>query len=162
MRTHIVGVLQQHPDWRSVLAPFEVESALISGDRIGLRHALAAVEIDSAEISFGRVMSALLDGNADSAIASARNQLGAPLAAAGDRVPYGRVYESVVNLHVLHELELVYKAGADTFDALTTTLRSRLDAASPAFRTRESILNMQRTALRMRCALISCFHWATM
>jgi serine/threonine-protein kinase ATR len=100
-------------------------------------------------------MAALLQGNASTAIVAAREQLGAPIAAAGARKPYGRVYDSITHLHILHELEVVYQAGADTFTELTEVLSSRLRAASPAFRTRESILNMRRTALRMRCASAS-------
>ena len=158
MRTHIVGILHSRndqADWDRILAPFSIEASLIVGDWEAVEDALRIPDIDGPEVSFGRVISAMRQDDAEQlsrAFSDAREQLGSPIVAAG-RESYRRVYDSVVHLHILHELEAIYRERlvhpSEISDKLTKRLASRLESTSPAFRAREPVLNMRRTAFRL-------------
>ena len=154
MRTHIVGLLHERPEWREQLSPFEMQASVIVGDWSNLSEVLAVAGNNAQpEILFGSVVHAMLSGQSGeltNALGIAREHLGSDIAAAG-KGSYRRVYESVIQLHMLHELEIIHRQqafdnGAESsgFDA---TLASRLNALSPSYRVREFVLNMRRTAL---------------
>jgi serine/threonine-protein kinase ATR len=97
-----------------------------------------------------------------SSLSVARSVLGTPITAAGAK-GYRRSYEAVLDLHLTHELELIYNAltslpvGSQghsqlrqrTVTQLNTSLSARLDATLPTFRTREPVLSMRRTAFAL-------------
>jgi serine/threonine-protein kinase ATR len=118
------------------------------------------------QVSMARVLLAMRSGdpNATSeALQTARNILGAPIAAAGIS-GYRRAYEAVLNLHLMHELEAIHNAitafpsdsqpgsqgqKRQILTMLSRNLAARLDATLPTFRTREPILSMRRTAFAL-------------
>lgn len=92
----------------------------------------------------------------DSAVSEAADLLGSSITN-DSKDSYHRFYDSIVNLHILHEMQILFKAGdagsstqrrhnKDTLHALT----SRLEMTSPSFHTRETILNMRRNAYRIQ------------
>ena len=111
MRTHIVGILHSRndqADWDRILAPFSIEASLIVGDWEAVEDALRIPDIDGPEVSFGRVISAMRQDDAEQlsrAFSDAREQLGSPIVAAG-RESYRRVYDSVVHRSEEHTSEL--------------------------------------------------------
>jgi serine/threonine-protein kinase ATR len=163
MRTHIVGALHEHPEWERLLAPFEIEAALAVGDWEKVDKASDLPDFQGPQAAFAKVVKALRTGDSDNfstALQAARSQLGAPILAAG-RESYRRVYDSVIQLHVLHELETIAYSTRGSAASIQPSLSSahldsflaaRLDSSSPSFRSRETILNMRRTAFRLRSA----------
>lgn len=155
MRTHIIGILHSRSDnidWNRRLAPFTIEASLIVGDWATVEASLQIPDIEGPEVSFGRVITAMRGGSEEfilKAMSEAREQLGGPIVAAG-RESYRRVYDSVVHLQILHELQLIRNShqNAARVDrkALSRSLAARLESTSPTFRAREPILNMRRTA----------------
>lgn len=158
MRTHIIGILHSRSDeadWDRILAPFNIEASLFIGDWEAVEDALRIADIEGAEVSFGKVISAMKEGNNDllsQAFFEAREQLGHPIVAAG-KESYRRVYDSVIHLHILQELEAIHLAREQQPDSLSDdlikSLSLRLASTSPSFRAREPILNMRRTAFRI-------------
>ncbi|KAM0756274.1 hypothetical protein T439DRAFT_320977 [Meredithblackwellia eburnea MCA 4105] len=162
MRTHIVGILHsrqgEEVEWARILAPFTIEASLIVGDWQSLEDSLTIPDIEGPEVSFGRVIQAIRIGDSElvtRAFRSAREELGGPIVAAG-RESYRRVYDSIVHLHILHELYLIHHdslsdkaSSAANVEKLASLLESRLDSTSPSFRAREPILNMRRTGFKL-------------
>lgn len=170
MRTHIVGIMHgrsELADWDRILAPFTIEASLIIGDWTAVEDALSIPGIAGPEISLGKVITAIR-GQSDEIISAAfyeaREELGSPIVAAG-KDSYRRVHDSVIHLHILHELDVIRQSvlrastGSRNHSSTTvsersaallnTSLTARLDSSSPSFRARESILNMRRTAYRL-------------
>lgn len=159
MRIHIAGVLAEHSQdqaWRAALAPYQIEAAMIVGDWSGIQEVLKVPNISGPSVAFGQVATAIRNGDkaqVNAAIASARNVMGEPIGATG-KESYRRVYDAATYLHMLHDLEFVYQissrsAGAVLDSSSLELLASRLSAASPAFRTQELLLNMQRNSVRV-------------
>ena len=156
MRTHIVGILhgaKENADWDRILAPFIIEASLIVSDWDAVEEALRIPDIDGPEVAFGTIVTAMRQSVGEQlskAFYDAREQLGGPIVAAG-KESYRQVYDSVINLHVLHELETIKsRPGGSSRSELTSALKTRLDSTSPSFRAREPILNMRRTALSLQ------------
>lgn len=155
MRTHIVGILHSrndNSDWDRILAPFNIEASLIVGDWAAVEATLQIPGIEGPEIAFGKVITAMRGGSEEHVLKTlheAREQLGGPIVAAG-RESYRRVYDSVIHLQILHELQLIRGSNLNpptvNFETLGRSLAARLESTSPTFRAREPILNMRRTA----------------
>lgn len=163
MRTHIRGVLSVHPDWDELLAPFYVEGSCILSDWAEVGKVLARGNDDqSPEHATARVMLAMHHNDSvtfTKAMKDARRLLGKPIIAAG-KDSYVTVYDSVAQLHMLHELSIIHEAcgsatveGASTVSRtrlsrsrLSETLAARLNATLPSFRTREPLLSLRRSA----------------
>jgi len=170
LRAHIVGVLQSHPDWESELAPFSVESSLVSNNWEGLKRAVQVGSLESPEVIFGKVVDMLLNSDEKSfneALKDARIRLGNRILGASRKDAYKRMYDSAIYLHILHELPLIDKAccmsSADSRLArieksgeltlgrdLMNHLDFRLESISPAFRYREQLLRLRRAAFQLR------------
>ncbi|KAF8592595.1 hypothetical protein K439DRAFT_1625944 [Ramaria rubella] len=161
LRTHIKGVLSRNPDWHDALSGFQAEGAWMVGDWHCVQElTLSTLSNPLPEITVARVLLAMREGDPEMvtrALSVARAQLGAPIHAAGKN-SYRRAYQSVLNLHLVHDLELIYEATAIRFSkgkvndvnaigVLSETLSRRFEATLPSFRTREPILSLQRTAL---------------
>jgi serine/threonine-protein kinase ATR len=154
MRTHIVGLIHRghaHSDWDRILAPFNIEASLIVSDWNAVEDALKIVDLEGPEAAFGRVITAMRQSNEEQLAKTfydAREQLGSPIVASG-KDSYQRVYDSIVHLHMLHELKTIrnhvsQRSPADSA-SLSKTLLARLESTAPTFRAREPILNMRRT-----------------
>ncbi|GAA5921352.1 hypothetical protein JCM1841_002451 [Sporobolomyces salmonicolor] len=158
MRTHIAGLLHSRGDevdWERILAPFNIEASLFVGDWDAVEDSLDIADLEGPEAAFGRVLCAMKAGDeahVEKAFFEAREQLGGPIVAAG-RESYRRVYDSVIHLHVLQELKAIHLShrsrDANHLPQLVKTLRDRLAATSPTFRSREPVLNLRRTAFRL-------------
>ncbi|KAG9015870.1 serine/threonine-protein kinase M1 [Tulasnella sp. JGI-2019a] len=167
--THIRGVLSRSPQWSEALAGYRAEGCWMMGDWAGVREVVLQTSSSAPEISIGRLLLAL-EAEDDTAVAqalsNARNQLGAPITAAGMQ-SYRRCYQAVVNLQVVSELEMVHKAAGKISAMLETgknlpaqrilaglmsKLFTRLESTLPTFRAREPVLCMHRIALGLTLA----------
>jgi serine/threonine-protein kinase ATR len=160
----VKGVLTRNPGWEATLAGFQVESAWMIGDWDDVTSYVGTTKVQSSAVVMARALLALRNGDASglaSSLNAARKLLGSPITAAGSQ-GYRRCYEAVLDLHLLHELEVIdaiaKKPEGDPFlfYELVDTLSARLDATLPAFRIREPILSMRRTAFGLR----QVFQWS--
>lgn len=151
LRTHIRGVLSVHPDWQPQFASFQIEGACILADWDAVK-SLAANSHSVPELAMARALLAMRENDKSQfglAVHDARMQLGHPLVGAG-RVPYTHAYDAMTQLHMLHELEMVFHAG-DERAVLDKSLGARFRATLPSFRTREPVLSVRRSAF-LACA----------
>ncbi|KAJ7639483.1 hypothetical protein FB45DRAFT_977215 [Roridomyces roridus] len=167
LRTHVRGVLTRNPEWQSALAGFQVESAWMVGAWDDVQDLVNRTTSQSSESSIviARVLLAMRSQDSEaitSSLSVARSVLGAPITAAGAK-GYRRAYEAVLDLHLTHELQLIYdaltsipagsqgrsQARQQIVTQLNTSLMARLDATLPTFRTREPVLSMRRTAFAL-------------
>ncbi|KAJ7156082.1 hypothetical protein C8R43DRAFT_884346 [Mycena crocata] len=165
LRTHVRGVLTRNPEWQPALAGFQVESAWMVGAWEDVQDLVQRTTAQTSSIVIARVLLAMRSKDVaaiSSSLSVARSVLGTPIAAAGAK-GYRRSYEAVLDLHLTHELELIYNAltslpvGSQgysqlkqrTVTQLNASLSARLDATLPTFRTREPVLSMRRTAFAL-------------
>ncbi|KAF9534591.1 hypothetical protein CPB83DRAFT_754578 [Crepidotus variabilis] len=162
LRTHVAGVLTRHPDWEATLAGFQAESAWMIGAWEDVKRVVERNDVQTSSMVLARVLLAMREGNQpliDDALSRARIVLGAPIAAAGVG-GYRRAYDAALDLHLTHELELIYattSAQSESQEAtprrrmadLSKTLTERLDFTLPTFRSREQVLSMRRTAFAL-------------
>ncbi|KAF9450926.1 hypothetical protein P691DRAFT_724995 [Macrolepiota fuliginosa MF-IS2] len=165
LRTHVRGVLTRKPEWQDALAGFQIESAWMVGAWDDVRNLAEQSTVQTAQLVIGRVLLAMRNGDPGSismALANARMVLGAPITAAGPR-NYRRSYDAMLDLHLTHELEVIYRAvnrlpessqgrsqeRKQIINELSRTLAARLDSTLPTFRFRELVLSMRRTAFSL-------------
>ncbi|KAJ7228144.1 hypothetical protein GGX14DRAFT_547392 [Mycena pura] len=165
LRTHVRGVLTRNPEWQPALAGFQIESAWMVGAWTDVQGLVDRTTAQTSSIVMARVLLAMRSKDPAGIISSlsvARSVLGAPITAAGAK-GYRRSYEAVLDLHLTHELELIYNAMTSLppgsqrrsqlrrqiVTQLNASLSARLDATLPTFRTREPILSMRRTAFAL-------------
>ncbi|KAI0700624.1 hypothetical protein BC835DRAFT_1404834 [Cytidiella melzeri] len=161
LRTHVEGVLHRRPDWEAELVGYQVESACMVSKWDEVQALVATTEATSSSVLMAKVLLAMRSGHEQAistTLSDARRSLGAPIAAAGSR-GYRRSYEAVLDLHLLHELRVIYDHitspfGTDqerpSFTLLDKQLSARLESIQPSFRFREPIISMRRTALALR------------
>jgi serine/threonine-protein kinase ATR len=127
---------------------------------------IASTTFDGPETSVAAILLAMRSGREEEvsiALTAARTRLGAPLIAAGAQ-SYSRSYQSLVYLHIVHDLEQTYQTSKLIHElrldgkhqeaqiqlrALTEQVNARLDSTLPGFSTRETILSIYRIALRL-------------
>ncbi|KAG1768696.1 hypothetical protein EDD22DRAFT_1041450 [Suillus occidentalis] len=161
LRTHVQGVLVRNPGWQSVLADFQVESAWMIGAWDDVRNITANTEHEGPSVVKARVLLAMRSGERiqiEDSLRIARLVLGAPIAASGPS-GYRRAYDALVDLHMIHELELIHEAVSNlppssqgrksAIVTLSQILSARLDRTLPTFRVHESLLSMRRTAFSL-------------
>ncbi|KAJ4479010.1 hypothetical protein J3R30DRAFT_3881305 [Lentinula aciculospora] len=161
LRTHVRGVLTRNPDWQPALAGFQVESAWMVGAWEDVQNIVDSSDAGIPQIVIARLLLAMRSRDSTAittALHDARMVLGGPIAAAGvDN--YRRSYEAMLDLHLTHELETIYKAISSLSQQdtavnpalveLSEILSARLDSTLPTFRTQEPILSMRRTAFAL-------------
>jgi serine/threonine-protein kinase ATR len=124
------------------------------------------VDTQTSSMVMARLLLAMRSGEVNTiseSMSMARTVLGAPITAAGVK-GYRRSYESVLNLHLTHELELIHQVTSTlpvgsqankqqerrlAISELSRTLSARLNATLPTFRSREPVLSMRRTAFAL-------------
>ncbi|KAF5387623.1 hypothetical protein D9615_000714 [Tricholomella constricta] len=167
LRTHVKGVLIRNPDWESALAGFHVESAWMVGAWDDVQDMVERTSAaQSSSIVIARLLLAMRAGDPEKiaeTISVARSVLGAPIIAAGVR-GYRRSYEAALNLHLMHELEMIQSvlmglpAGSQlqsqqrrrqALTELSDTLAARFESTLPTYRTREPVLSLRRTAFSL-------------
>ncbi|TFK55398.1 hypothetical protein OE88DRAFT_1622542 [Heliocybe sulcata] len=162
LRTHVRGVLTKHPEWQDKLDGFQAESAWMVGDWDEVRIVADRSSEETPRLAIARVLLAMKTKDSENTISSltqARMFLGSVLTTSGPQ-GYQRAYESVLDLHKIHELEVINEAlsqaergtseqGDILMNTLSKRLYTRLDATLPTFRARESILSMRRTAFAL-------------
>lgn len=148
MRTHIRGVLATHEAWQPQLAPFQIEGACILADWDAVRDLVQQAHA-VPELGIARALLAIREADEQAftlAIHDARQQLGRRLTGP-TRTSYVQAYDTVTQLHMLCELELIFQARGNEA-ALAESLASRFNATLPSFRTREPVLSLRRSALQ--------------
>ncbi|KAI0938155.1 hypothetical protein AcV7_003428 [Taiwanofungus camphoratus] len=164
LRTHVKGVLTRNPSWESQLVGFQVESEWMVGNWDEVQNLVKNTGSQASSVLLAQILLALRAGDASAisnSLSAARRSLGAPIVAAGAK-GYRRSYDAVLDLHLVHEVEIIHHVVAnlpsdlpdcrEVFDRLSRRLSSRLDSTLPTFRTREPILSMRRTAFGLSCA----------
>ncbi|OCF57218.1 hypothetical protein L486_04674 [Kwoniella mangroviensis CBS 10435] len=153
LRTHIRGVLSRHPEWSAELSSFEAEAAWIIGDWTTVK------QIGSTGPAIGQTLLALHEHrDLQPVLLSAREKLGTHITAK----EYGRAYESLLQLHLVREIEMIQTAKQRIEQTpsgpnrhvliqkitqdLIKSLESRFNFTSPTFRIREALLSIRRTA----------------
>ncbi|CCO31653.1 ataxia telangiectasia and Rad3 related [Rhizoctonia solani AG-1 IB] len=175
MKTHIHGVLSNHPTWESQLADFAVEGAWTLGDLEAVKRLTSNHQRQSPEMTLGRLLlSAQKDARKefDTILENARRVFGGVITANGS-VSYRRSYEAVLHLHMAREIESIYQAGnflnaavdnsnnnypamaRATLDNLTSSLEKRFKSLLPTFRIQEPVLSMRRTAFNLFSGKVS-------
>lgn len=163
MRTHIRGVLAVNPEWEKMVDSFYVEGCCILSDWAEVKKRLnkEGAGPSSPSHATARVLLAMHEGDQaclQKSIKDARSLLGKPLIAAG-KSSYVSVYESVTQLHMLHELGMISEAlgvsrsttsSQMTLSNLSKALEARLASTLPSFRTREPLLSVRRSAFSTR------------
>jgi serine/threonine-protein kinase ATR len=161
-------VLTRNPDWKPSLLGFEVECAWIIGDWNDVHVLVDGSDASTPPGVVARLLLAIREmdsNNIAHALSRARMVLGNPIVASGGR-EYRRTYEAVLNLHLVHEVELIHRFSSEQMqidgaryseaqDELTKTLNMRLNSTLPSFKIREPILSMRRTAYGIRLVFAS-------
>ncbi|KAI0797124.1 hypothetical protein C8Q75DRAFT_710778 [Abortiporus biennis] len=158
MRTHVKGILTRIPEWEPNLVGYQVETGWIIGNWEEVSSAVERSLAPSPSIAIAQVLLAMRSGNEQeiaTSLKTTRELLGAPIMAAGAQ-GYRRSYDAILNLHLVHDLDLVHRLIAqppdgsqrlgEDLNTLLQQLNTRLDSTLPAFRTREQILSIRRTA----------------
>lgn len=141
---------------------FQVEGAWNAGAWEEVRSLVASVPPDSAQMAVANVLVAMQandEGAVSLALDQARMVLGEPISAAGPH-EYRRIYDSVLSLHSVHEMETIRTVATTLAPGtrqhrvvnLSRSLRLRLDATQPSYRVREPLLSMRRVVLTLWCA----------
>jgi len=137
------------------LAGFEIESAWIGGDWETVKDIVQTCTSDAPEVAFAGVLLSLRSSNeaeVQKTLSHARMQLGNPIAAT-NAAGYRRVYDPVLNLHLLRDLELICRPTNSSTSSqikLSRLLATRLNVSSPTYRSRELILGMHRIGFTIR------------
>lgn len=164
MRTHVDGLVMRNQAWGPDLLEYQLESDCTVGNWDEVEKILDKTQQETSPFLVARVLLALRSGDVDeveSALLTARKILGAPISAAGAR-DYTRAYQSILDLHMLHELQVIFQEARKSendmdinarLDSLQRRLALRLDSTLPSFRTREPLLSMRRTALALQYVL---------
>ncbi|KAI0053695.1 hypothetical protein FA95DRAFT_478808 [Auriscalpium vulgare] len=162
LRTHVKGVLTRNPDWKPELAPFQVESAWMIGDWADVQSLASEWDAKTPSMVMTRLLLAMRAEEPEAikdALSQARLVLGHPISASGAR-EYRHSYETVLNLHLVHEVEMIHDFASslpltgtnssrqrhEILTNLSKNLTARLEFTLPSFRIREPILSMRRTA----------------
>lgn len=169
LRTHVKGVLTRNPAWASLLVGLQVEGEWMVGNWDEVKALVSSTVSNTAPVLLAQVLLALREGDISAineTLSNARRHLGAPIAAVGTN-GYRRSYESVLNLHLLHELEVIHErvlslpsnlqdgpGRRQVLSGLTQRLAARLDSTLPSFRVREPILATRRVAFALRCVCV--------
>jgi len=124
------------------------------GDWPEVQTCVDRTEADTSDTVIAQVLLAYHNGESPAtALASARKLLGAPITAVGAG-GYRGCYQSVLDLHMLQEVDLISAVSTGPpprpLRELSGALAARLDATLPAFRVREPILSMRRTAFGIK------------
>jgi serine/threonine-protein kinase ATR len=144
------------------LADFQVESMWMIGAWDDVHNTTANMEHEGPSVVKARVLLAMQSSKPvqiEESLRKAHLVLGAPIAASG---PSGhrRAYDTLVDLHKIHELELIHEAVSNlppssqghksAIVILSQILSARLDCTLPTFCVHESLLSMRRTAFSLR------------
>lgn len=163
--THIKGILTRHPHWESELSGLYAEGAAKVGDWNAVQKALESSHTVTPETTIASLLLALVNrdnGGVSAAFQDARNILGAPLTS-GRRQSYRNLYDSIIHLHIVHELEMIYSFDislkmpgrstdniSSTIARLTDQLSARFESTQPSYSAREPLLSMRRTGFALR------------
>lgn len=158
LRTHIIGVLDRHPEWAAELAPFQAEAAWTIGDWATVRNIQNPPPI-------ANVFLAIQSGqDIPAALQLARRQIGNQITTR----EYARVYDAVLQLHMIHEVEMIHSVDTKAstaghgynsqnaaaiarrqVDDLVARLSDRFQVSLQSFRVREEVLNKRRAAFNL-------------
>lgn len=149
-------MLSRTPAWSDELSTFEAEAAWIIGDWSTVE------QVGNRGPPIAQVLLAAHQRNDIApAVKSARRDLGRAI----NSHSFARSYDPILQLHLLREIEMIHQTdqaissvrdpvnrGIITHNharQLNLSLSDRFDTAAPAFRVREAILSMRRTAFAL-------------
>ncbi|KAG0246449.1 serine/threonine-protein kinase M1 [Mortierella sp. GBA43] len=168
----VEGDIQAHPDWEQQLTDWRIASSWKIQHWDSLEAALSRATHTSFEVGLGQLILDMRDNRVEdfsTHLQHVRSMLIPPLAAASME-SYSRAYEPVVQLHLLHELEVAFRSwnpnvapsdslgsqiaataqGSHSYvDRLRTyqpILDRRSDSMAPSFRVKEQISRLRRLA----------------
>ncbi|CDO73801.1 hypothetical protein BN946_scf185015.g130 [Trametes cinnabarina] len=165
LRTHVLGVLTKHPEWSPHLIGYQVESEWMVGRWDDVQALVSKTEDRPPAVLLAQILLAMRQDDIaalKTALVEARRELGSSIVATGP-TGYRRSYDAVLNLHLVHELEVINQvvkglrgepargsqSRDQSFNTLLKRLSARFDSTLPSFRIREPILNMRRTAFNL-------------
>ncbi|KAF9100333.1 serine/threonine-protein kinase M1 [Mortierella sp. GBA35] len=168
----VEGCIWAHPDWEQALNDFRISASWKSQRWESLGDALSRSVQSSFQGGLGQLVLDLKENRVtefEEHLNRTRSMLIAPLAAAGME-SYSRAYDHVVQLHMLHELEVAFHSWNRTIspqnslgsqiahnlqggDSYTDRLRQyqpkfarRVELMAPSFKTREQVVMLRRVA----------------
>jgi hypothetical protein len=138
------------------------------GDWTRVQQVVREQQSDSLAFAAGNLLLAMKNDDREGfykCLSAGFLSLGRPITSAG-RYSYNSSYETMINLHILHELKLFYEGNRDLADlrretstgGLPAVLKGRLDALLPSFKTREAVLSFRRAAHGIRQVPIAISH----
>lgn len=159
LRTHVEGLLTRKPAWEHEILGYQIESECMVGNWPVVEALVTRTKLESSPVTLARVLLAMRSRDpqaVSTTLSKARKLLGAPVMAAGPR-GYRRAYEATLDLHILHEMGVIYNTGAQSddhqlaarLDDLQDRLTTRLESTLPNFRSREPILSVRRTTFSL-------------
>ena len=158
-----MGVLTKHAEWGTQLVGYQAESEWMVGHWEAVQNVVSGTMSRSPLVLMAQVLLAIRRGDSEAIatyLAEARRALGVAIIASGSN-GYRRSYDAVLDLHLMHELEVIGRVVKDLppdpttqsqeqrVDKLVQRLAARFESTLPAFRVREPILNMRRTAFNL-------------
>jgi len=168
----VEGDIKTHPEWEQQLTDWRIASAWKVQDWESLEVALSRSTHPSFEVGLGQLTLDMRDNRVEDFekhIQQVRCMLIPPLAAASME-SYSRSYESMVQLHLLRELEVAFQswnesgATGDTLGSQIAmaaqgtrsyvdrvrdyqpTLDKRFESMAPSFKVREQVATLRRLA----------------
>jgi len=189
----VEGDIKTHPEWEQQLTDWRIASARKVQDWESLAIALSRSTHPSFEVGLGQLMLDMRDNRVEDFgkhLQQVRCMLIPPLAATSME-SYSRSYESMVQLHLLHELEVAFRSwntsitagdtlgsqialaaqGTDSYvdrvRAYQPILDKRFESMAPSFKVREQVARLRRLAFYdVRYGfgdveLVNCCAWST-
>ncbi|KAJ3053550.1 serine/threonine-protein kinase M1 [Rhizophlyctis rosea] len=156
--TRIDGTSARYPEWSPTLNTYGIEASWRLGNWDLLEARLEKPHEPSFEVSLGKVLHAAWKNDKDKfewSLRLARESLIAPLSAAGME-SYHRAYQTMLNLHMLHEVNSFVAENGDNLitavlseDSMPSMWDGRLKITVPSFKVREPVLNLRRILLEI-------------
>ncbi|KAF9364890.1 serine/threonine-protein kinase M1 [Mortierella sp. NVP85] len=168
----VEGDIKTHPEWEQQLTDWRIASARKVQDWESMTIALSRSTHPSFEVGLGQLMLDMRDNRVEDFgkhLQQVRCMLIPPLAATSME-SYSRSYESMVQLHLLHELEVAFRSwntsitagdtlgsqiaiaaqGTDSYvdrvRAYQPILDKRFESMAPSFKVREQVARLRRLA----------------
>jgi serine/threonine-protein kinase ATR len=154
----VKGLLTRNREWEDSLTGFHVESSWMIGDWADVQEIVETTRAQPSQVAFARLLLSLRSQDEEAiakTLKESRLLLGARVSELGGD-GHRQTYDSLVDLHLIHELELIHaadtkaKQGSSDSLRLSKNLASRFDLTLPTFSNRERILGMRKTAYNLR------------
>ena len=161
MLNQVTGVLSYHSEWAEDVNPYALEACWRLGKWEDFESQSKKVHSGRFEVKLGSLLFAARKDDElrfRGLLESIRGDLTVSIAAASME-SYRRCYDSVLQLHMLHEVESAFKvlkkadpaSVSDKFEKMTSFWNSRFKLAIQSFKITEPILSLRRLVLASLC-----------